>query len=130
MTPTDPKLYNKIKKKIFDENPINSAYRSGLLIKTYKNEFLKKYGDASSVGTTDIEPFKNNFLKRPLERWFKEHWINTNEIIGLNGYPVYRPTIRVTKDTPKTVQEISPEKLYQQYLLKQKYKYNKNLPKF
>jgi hypothetical protein len=122
MTPTNLILYNKIKKKIFDKNPINSAYRSGLLIKTYKNEFLKKYGDT--------EPFKNNFLKRPLERWFKEHWINTNEIIGLNGYPVYRPTIRVTKDTPKTVQEISPEKLYQQYLLKQKYKYNKNLPKF
>lgn len=122
MTPTDQKLYNKIKKKIFTNNPINSAYRSGLLIKTYKNSFFKKYGD--------IEPFKNDFDDRPLEQWFNEGWIDTNPLIGVSGYPVYRPTIKINKKTPKTVQEIPLEKLYEQYLLKQKYKYNKNLPKF
>jgi hypothetical protein len=122
MIPVDLLLYNKIKKEIFNKNLINSAYRSGLLIKTYKNEFLKKYGN--------IEPFLNDFKKRPLKRWFNEHWINTNEIIGLDGYPVYRPTIRINKNTPKTVQEIPIKRLKEQYLLKQKYKYNKNLPKF
>jgi len=122
MKPKDLLLYNKIKREIFNKNLINSAYRSGLLIKTYKKEFLKKYGN--------IEPFKNDFKERPLKRWFKEHWINTNEIIGLDGYPVFRPTIRVSKNTPKTIQEIPLKRLKEQYLLKQKYKYNKNLPKF
>jgi hypothetical protein len=122
MTPNDMKLYNKIKKKIFENNPINSAYRSGLLIKTYKNEFLKRYGDK--------EPFKNDFSKRPLERWYKEGWFNINDLLNMEGYPTYRPLRRIDKDTPKTVQEIPLKRLYEQYLLKQKYKYNKNLPKF
>ena len=73
---------------------------------------------------------KNDFDDRPLEQWFNEGWIDTNPLIGVSGYPVYRPTIRVSKDTPKTVQEIPPEKLYKHYLLKQAYRHNKNLPKF
>lgn len=33
---TDKVLYEKIKKSIFSKNPINSAYRSGSLVKEYK----------------------------------------------------------------------------------------------
>tara|TARA_B100000401_G_scaffold397860_1_gene308177 strand:+ start:687 stop:863 length:177 start_codon:yes stop_codon:yes gene_type:complete len=39
--PVDKILYNKIKKNIFIKNPINSAYRSGLLVKTYKKSSKK-----------------------------------------------------------------------------------------
>lgn len=122
MIPIDIKLYNKIKKKIFTNNPINSAYRSGLLVKTYKEEFKKKYGN--------IDAYFGNKKMEGLTRWYRENWVNINPDNNKNLYPTYRPTIRVTKDTPKTVQEIPLEKLYEQYLLKQKYKYNKNLPKF
>jgi hypothetical protein len=121
MIAVDLKLYNKIKKKIFTNNPINSAYRSGLLVKTYKEEFKKKYGN--------IEPYFGNKKMEGLTRWYRENWININPENGKNLYPTYRPTIRVTKDTPKTVQEIPPEKLYKHYLLKQAYKH-RNLPKF
>ena len=37
--PTDRKLYAKIKTKIISEYPINSAYRSGIIVKKYKDMF-------------------------------------------------------------------------------------------
>ena len=47
MKPSDSKLYNKIKKRIYKKNPIHSAYRSGLLVKTYKKQYAKKYGNVN-----------------------------------------------------------------------------------
>ena len=38
MIPKDKKLYEKVKKEIFKKYPKNSAYRSGLLVKTYKEK--------------------------------------------------------------------------------------------
>jgi hypothetical protein len=61
-----------------------------------------------------------------LTSWFKENW---KDIGGLD-YPVYRPTKRVNKNTPLTPDEIDPENLLQQILLKQQYKGDKNLPAF
>lgn len=122
MIPTDIKLYNKIKKDIFTKNPINSAYRSGLLVKTYKEEFKKKYGI--------VEPYFGEKKMEGLTRWYRENWKNINFDKDKNLYPTYRPTIRVNKDTPKTVQEIPLKKLKEQILLKQIYKSTKNLPKF
>ena len=43
-SPKDMKLYNKTKKKIYKKYPKHSAYRSGIVVKTYKQNFLKKYG--------------------------------------------------------------------------------------
>ncbi len=37
--PVDEKLYNKLKEKIWKKYPKQSAYRSGILVKTYKKEF-------------------------------------------------------------------------------------------
>lgn len=39
MEPVDPQLYNKTKKKIYALYPKHSAYRSGILVKEYKNNF-------------------------------------------------------------------------------------------
>ena len=42
-TPSDLKLYEKIKKKVYKEIPLHSAYRSGILVQKYKEEFKRKY---------------------------------------------------------------------------------------
>jgi hypothetical protein len=68
---------------------------------------------------TDSKPAK-------LKTWFEEQWTD----VGGKDYPVYRPTIRVNKSTPLTVQEIEPSDLKKQIDLKQKYRGFKNLPPF
>lgn len=107
----DPDLYDKaraIADKIYKKP---SAYKSGFIVKKYK-ELGGKYTD-------DKEP-KN------LKRWFKEDWKD----IGNKEYPVYRPTKRITKATPLTADEIDPKQAKKQIELKQKIKGEYNLPKF
>jgi hypothetical protein len=88
-----------------------SAYKSGFIVKRYK-ELGGKY--------------KDDGKEKPLERWFKERWTD----IGKMTYPVYRPTKRITKDTPLLLNEINPFQLKEQIKLKQKIKGKSNLPKF
>lgn len=111
MIPENKILYDKVKEMADVIYEKNSAYRSGYIQKTYK-----------SLGGTYIEDNK----EKPLKRWFKEKW----EDIGNEEYPVYRPTIRINKKTPLTVDEIDKKQLKQQIKLKQKYKGDKNLPPF
>lgn len=99
-TPVNMNLYNKIKKDIFSKNPINSAYRSGLLIKTYKDQGGKFKGDKPKEGLT---------------RWFSENWKD----IGGKSYPVYRPTKRIDKKTPLLPSEIDPKDLEKKIKQKQ-----------
>lgn len=107
----DPELYGLVKQYADLVYKKSSAYKSGYIVKTYK-----------SLGGTyseDHEPKK-------LKTWFKERWMD----IGNKDYPVYRPTVRVNKDTPLTVQEIDPQNLKEQIELKQQIKGKKNLPEF
>ena len=100
--PTDQRLYDRIKKKIYKQYPIHSAYRSGMVVKEYKKAFK---GPGS--------PYKG---AKPnltgLTRWFKEDWKSDT---GKYGYTskssVYRPTHRVTSKTPLTFKEITPQRL-------------------
>jgi hypothetical protein len=105
----DEALHQKVKKMadaIYDKP---SAYKSGFIVKTYKNMGGRfKDGDKS------------------LKRWFKEDWQN---VAKDDQYPVLRPTKRISKETPLTVKEISSEGLKKQIALKQKLK-GKNLPPF
>ena len=39
--PTDMKLYERIKKKVYKDIPTHSAYRSGVLVQKYKDAFAK-----------------------------------------------------------------------------------------
>ena len=48
MEPTDQVLYNKTKKRVYKKHPKHSAYRSGILVQTYKKSFNKKYGPRRS----------------------------------------------------------------------------------
>jgi hypothetical protein len=110
--PTNPALYEKAKAIVNKSYPKHSAYRSGAYVKKYK-EMGGEYED---------EPDG----KRPLERWFKEDWKSINK----EGYPTYRPTKRISKDTPLTPEEIDPENLKLQVKEKQKIKGDRNLSAF
>lgn len=109
--PTNKILYEKIKKKADQIYKKHSAYKSGYIV----NQYLKNGGE-----------YENDGKKKNLKRWFSEKWYD----ISQKDYPVYRPLIRVSKDTPLTVNEIDKENLKKQIKLKQKIKGNKNLPPF
>jgi len=103
IVPTNGKLYSRVKSRIYKKYPKHSAYRSGLLVQAYKKEFAAKYGKTRS-------PYKGK--KTPnsgLSRWFREKWQSD---AGKTGYTskssVYRPTQRITKDTPTTFSELTP----------------------
>ena len=83
----DKELYNLVKQKTDEVFKKPSAYKSGYILKTYK-QLWWRYQDDSKT--------KN------LKRWFKDKW----EDVGRQSYPVYRPTIRIYKHTPLTVDEI------------------------
>jgi len=93
-TPTNKALYERVKKEIYKKNPKHSAYRSGMVVKEYKKRGGKYSGSKKNTGLT---------------RWFKEDWKNQR---GKTGYSkkgdYYRPTKRITKDTPKTHKELTP----------------------
>lgn len=107
----NPELYEKAKKIVYKQYPKQSAYRSGQLVKKYKE-----------LGGT----YSGTKPKDGLTQWFKEDWKD----VGNLDYPVYRPTKRINKNTPLTPNEINPTNLSNQIKLKQKYKGNKNLPPF
>lgn len=121
--PTNPKLYEQVKKYADTIYEKPSAYKSGFIVKKYK-ELGGEYID--DCGVSPHTPDRKRNCPKNLKRWFKEDW---KDIGGLN-YPVYRPTKRISKMTPLTPVEIDPVNLQNQILLKQRYKGRKNLPAF
>lgn len=110
----NPKLYEKAKSIADEKYSKPSAYKSGFIVKTYK--------EMGGTYTDDKNP-KN------LKRWFQEDWKDIgNKSMSKNHYPVYRPTKRISKKTPLLPEEIN--NLSQQIELKQKIKGNYNLPPF
>jgi hypothetical protein len=107
----DKSLYDSVKRKADEIYKKPSAYKSGYIVKKYK-ELGGRYKD-------DKEP-KN------LKRWFREQWKD----VGHQAYPVYRPTKRINKKTPLTVHEIDSKNLKKQIRRKQIIRGSKNLPPF
>jgi hypothetical protein len=104
--PTDEKLYNKVKTDIYIKYPNHSAYRSGLLVKKYKEEFIKKHPNKQPYK----EPKPTN--QQGLKRWFGENWTNQRGEVGYKyKSDVYRPNIRINKDTPVTFNELTKKEL-------------------
>lgn len=125
-TPTDQTLYQEAKDYIYSKYKKNSAFRSGAVVKQYKQMFAQKYGDATP-------PYRDDGSKKNLKRWFEEGWVNVNPLLGFkdaDAYPLFRPTKYVSSDTPTLFQEIPKSRLKEQYKLKQKIKGEKNLPTF
>lgn len=101
--PKDDGLYESVKKRVYEEIPKHSAYRSGRLVKEYKEAYKRKHGGEGGSAYEGEKPEKGG-----LSRWFAEEWKNQR---GGTGYKkkgdVYRPTKRITRDTPKTFSELT-----------------------
>ena len=110
-TPINKDLYEAVKEYADIVYSKPSAYKSGFIVKMYKK-----------LGGT----YKDDHKEHNLERWMKEKW----QDVGNKSYPVYRPTIRVNKNTPLTVHEVDKANLKKQIKLKQIIKGTKNLPPF
>jgi hypothetical protein len=104
--PKDIILYNKIKSRIYKKIPKHSAYRSGVVVKTYKKSFSKKYGKRKS-------PYSGKKThKKGLKRWFKEKWVNQRGKVGYKyKSDIYRPSKRITRKTPTTHSELSRKQI-------------------
>jgi hypothetical protein len=107
----DEKIYNKVKQLADQTYKTHGAYKSMFIVKKYKE-----------LGGT----FNKNYTDEKLTQWLKEQWKD----IGNKEYPVFRPTKRINKSTPLTVDEIDTKQLKQQIELKQKIKNTGNLPPF
>ena len=110
-TPKDKDLYERVKKEADKIYSKPSAYKSGYIVKKYKE-----------LGGEYLDDKKTKGLKR----WFKEDWRD----VGNKEYPVYRPTKRINSLTPLTADEIDKDQLRQQITLKQIIKGDHNLPPF
>ena len=101
--PTDDKLYEKIKNELFKKYK-PSAYRSGLLVQKYKEEFVKKHNNNNY--------YRGNKTNSNLKRWFNEKWTNQRGEIGYkNKSDIYRPTIRINGKTPTTFNELTKNQI-------------------
>lgn len=103
--PKNKSLYKKVikdaKKKF--KSP-SGVYRSAWIVR----EYLKRGGKYESP--------KKPSSKVGLKRWFKEDWVDISSKNRVScgrssgskrGYPVCRPSRRVSSKTPKTVRELT-----------------------
>lgn len=114
----DPQLYEQARNEADKVYKKPSAYKSGFIVKKYKELYKTKYGSG--------EAYLDDKKPKNLKRWFMESWAD----VGEGPYPLYRPTRRISSATPKTEQEIPLKRIKEQDKLKQKIKGSKNLPKF
>lgn len=110
----NPDIYENAKKIVYSQYAVPSAYRSMALVKRYK-QMGGKYSDDKQ--------------EKKLTRWMNEKWKDINPNKSNHSYPVFRPTKKINKQTPLTVNEISKSEILKQSKLKQKIKSDK-LPDF
>ena len=94
-TPVNKELYEQVKKEVYAKYQKPSAYRSALLVKTYKERGGTYKGKEKQT--------------EGLNKWFSEKWLNERGEVGYKyKNDIYRPTVRITKNTPTTIQELTP----------------------
>ena len=94
--PTDPQLYERVRARLYAECLGVSAYRSGLLVQRYR-----------AAGGTYVGA-KPKPEEGGLARWLAEEWRSPDGGIGYSKRgDVYRPTRRVSADTPTTFSELT-----------------------
>lgn len=90
--------------------PKHSAYRSGIVVRKYKEAFARKHGRRRKP-YTGPNPAKS---KTPtgLTRWFAEDWRDEKGKVGYSSKSsIYRPTKRITKKTPTMLGELSEREI-------------------
>lgn len=110
-------LYKQVKEQI--KSGIKGrrwgAYDSGRLVQMYKQLGGKYSGTKKET---------------PLERWYKEKWVNAckwPQVVPCgrsdmkNKMAYCRPSVKVTKDTPKTVQSLTQAQINKRCKIKQEY---------
>lgn len=96
----DKKKWEKAKKLADEVYKTHSAYKSGYIVKKYKELGGKFAGD------------KKKIQKKGLKRWFDEEWVNQRGEVGYRKKgDVYRPKKRITKDTPVTWEELTKKEI-------------------
>ena len=107
-------IEQNIKNKVYKDIPKHSAYRSGILVKKYKEAYKKKHNSHDAY-----EGKKKD--KEGLSRWFKEEWRNQRGEVGYKKKgDVYRPTKKITKETPVRFVDLSKEQIKKSVLEKKK----------
>ena len=104
----DKELYIKVRNKVKQRVKVSpSAYASGQVVTEYKKAGGRYSGKKGSKDSA------------PLDRWYKEKWVNVckskrsgYEPCGraqskVKDYPYCRPSVRVTSATPMTVGELT-----------------------
>ena len=77
----------------------HSAYKSGFIVKKYK-ELGGRFAKTKKSTTTG------------LKRWFDEKWVNQRGEVGYkNKSDVYRPSIRINNKTPATWSELTNKQI-------------------
>lgn len=103
--PKDKSLYESVKRRVYKKMPKHSAYRSGVLVKQYKEAYKKKHGSGSAYEGKKRET-------KGLSRWYSEKWRTQD---GKKTYSkksdIFRPTKRITKETPTTMKELSKKQI-------------------
>ena len=125
MIPSDEKLYAKVKSEA-DVKFLakTSIYKSAWIVREYKKR-----------GGLFDDPKK---VDQGLNRWFKEKWTDVNRpgqpcgrakasVSGI--YPLCRPTIKVSKQTPKLLQNVSEKDIKMANKKKQEIKNKSRLVK-
>lgn len=96
--PLNTKLYEQVKKEIYAKYPRHSAYRSGMIVQEYKKRGGTYLGSKTPA--------------KGLARWFAEEWKNQRGEVGYKyAWDVYRPTKRITDETPVTIGELSAKEI-------------------
>jgi hypothetical protein len=78
--PLNKKLYDTVKKEIYEEQPKHSLYRSARIQKEYKER----------GGTYDNNPLPEMNIKK----WFKQDWISLNDYVRGNIVPCGNSNIK------------------------------------
>lgn len=117
-TINNTELYNSIHSRMRKEHK-KLGKRWGIYS---SSELIRRYKKAGGTFKT-----KKNTKKSPLSRWFKEDWINVCEWPKIvkcgrssmkEKFPYCRPLHRISKNTPKTIKELSNKEIKKRCKLK------------
>ena len=119
--PVNIELYHRVKREANRKFLApTGAYKSAWIVREYKKRGGKYRGQRS---------------KGLLKRWFDEKWVDVSSsqpravvpcgrsrATTKGRYPVCRPSIRITKETPRTLSELSKSQIRSAVKRKQKLK--------